>query len=460
MKRSFIKGYHFLLALSIFLIQCADDDSNPVFQITSIRPAFGTCGDVISINGNAFGTSLDDIQVWLNEVELEIRFLRDDQIDILLSEEESSGQIEVVKGDKKVISEQSLVISKPGPISIESLSATEGFFGDEILIRGANFDTDPEKNKVRLGFTEFEVVTASRSTLRVKVPFALYQKGTFTIEIGCRTFADTHEFTINTSRGSWNSFWNDRWHDGNPVESENFIVFSEKSSEAMRQLIASEAETSLEDLKSIIDYQEGEFRFRQDYETEQIHILADYNQQPWVGLAYRDGFIIRARDSPRYNGDLERWKNVFQHEMAHVIEFLLIGEFQYRQANTVWMREGFGNYGARNHRVQTVAQLNTWRNQTKELPGEGNPIAIRVWADFPQSVIDNNSFVEYYAYFELAVRYLLDPNGHNKDISDLKAFYNDLGLGMNVQRAFEKHFEMNMNDFQEQYWELMEAYLQ
>ncbi|MDW3193778.1 MAG: hypothetical protein R8G66_15510 [Cytophagales bacterium] len=74
-------------------------------------------------------------------------------------------------------------------------------------------------------------------------------------------------------------------------------------------------------------------------------------------------------------------------------------------------------------------------------------------------MIDNNSFVDYYAYFELAVRYLLDPKGHNKSIADLKAFYNDLGRGVNVQVAFEAHFDLNMNDFQEQYWTLMENYL-
>ncbi|MDW3193777.1 MAG: IPT/TIG domain-containing protein [Cytophagales bacterium] len=373
MKRSIIKGHYFLLALCVFLIQCSDDDESNTFQITSITPAFGTCGDIISINGNAFGNSLTDLRVLLNEVELEIRHVSDDRINIILSEEEESGQIEVFKGELKATSEQTLEVSKPGPIVIESISTNEGFFGDEILIRGENFDPEPTKNIVRLGFTEFEVISATRSSLRVSVPFAIDRRGTFTIEIGCRVATDDQEFWINTSQGSWNSFWNDRWHDGRPVESKNFIVYSEKSSQAMRRQIASEAEISFDDLKSIIDYQEGEFRFREDYETDQIHILADYNQQPWVGLAYRDGFIIRARDSPRYNGDLERWKNVFQHEMAHVVEFLMIGEFQYRQANTVWMREGFGNYGARNHRVQTVAQLNTWRNQTRNLPGEGKP---------------------------------------------------------------------------------------
>jgi len=151
-----------------------------------------------------------------------------------------------------------------------------------------------------------------------------------------------------------------------------------------------------------------------------------------------------------------------RHEMAHVFEFLLIGEYAYRQSNTVWMREGFGNYGARNHAIQTLEDMNNWRSERSSLPGGGNPIAIRVWADFPQDVLDagGGATTQWYRMFELSVRYLLDPEGHGKTIQDLKNYYDDLCNGIPYHIAFESNFDLNMDDFQVNYWSLMEAYLQ
>lgn len=345
------------------------------------------------------------------------------------------------------------------PPVISSISSDQGFYNDEIIITGENFGSQISNNIVSLSGIKFEVISATSSQLKIKVPFVINRTGRISVKVGSQEVVSGNEFWINTSVGTWNQFWNDRWHDGSPIESDNFIVFSERSSLSMRQQILNDAETSLIDLKSLIQYSDGDFQFRSDYESEKIHILADYNQQPFAGLAYRDGFIIRAKDSPRYDGNSERWHNVFQLEMAHVIEFLLIGAYNYRLANTVWMREGFGNYGARNHKIQTVDQLNAWRNSMQNITGKGNPIAIRVWSDFPQSVIDNNTFVDYYAFFELAVRYLLDPNGQNKTIEDLKNFYDNLGNGMAVNTAFQNNFDLNMDEFQASYWDLMAAYL-
>ncbi|MCH8123891.1 MAG: hypothetical protein IH853_12315 [Bacteroidetes bacterium] len=262
--------------------------------------------------------------------------------------------------------------------------------------------------------------------------------------------------------GSWTVGWPQLGHDGKPYESERFIVYSEMSSQASRQSVANIAEEALDDILSILGVTYDEFTFLPSYTSRKIHIMADWNQMAQSGLAYRDGFIMRALDSPRYQSagyTQESYRRVLQHELTHVTEFLLIGDPTRQQANDVWLREGFANYGARHHRIQTVDELDAWQAKNANVPGGGNPIGIHVWANFPQSVIANNTTIEYYGFFELASRYLLDTNGNGTTIDDLKAMYEDLGNGMLFWTSFENRFGMTISYYEANWWELMRTYL-
>jgi len=260
-------------------------------------------------------------------------------------------------------------------------------------------------------------------------------------------------------KGSWTPFYPELFHDGSPFTGVNFIVYSEKSSQNWREEVAELAEQSLSDIKSRFNLNYEDFDFVGTQSDRKIHILTNYDQ--WnIALAYRDGIIIRSKDGPNFFGDHETWQKVFQHEITHVIEFLLIGDFSRRNANTVWMREGFGNYGARNHRIKTVGELRLWQEKMKDVPGQGNPINIKGWSDFPQSVIDGGNTGEYYCFFELAVRFLLDDvKGNGTNIDNLKAYYEDLGNGIPHESAFNTHFGLTLNEYQSNYWTMMEEYL-
>ncbi len=260
--------------------------------------------------------------------------------------------------------------------------------------------------------------------------------------------------------GSWTSFRPSLFHDGASVEGENFIVYSDKSSQAWRETILGLAEESFLDIKTNFGLEDSDFRFVSTQPNRKIHILTNYDQYNRAE-AYRDGLIMRSKDGPNFFGDHETWHKVFQHEITHVVEFLIIGIFDHSWANAVWMREGFANYGARNHRIQTVAQLAEWREKMKAVEGGGNPIEIKLWGDFPASVISNNTTTEYYGFFELAVRYLLDEEkGNGTSFEDLKAYFDDLGAGVDRDTAFRNHFGMTMTTFKNNFWALMERYLE
>ena len=129
------------------------------------------------------------------------------------------------------------------------------------------------------------------------------------------------------------------------------------------------------------------------------------------------------------------------------------------KANSVWMRECGANYGARFHRVQSLEELDQWKEDMRNVPGGGNPVPLLVWSDFPQEIRDQNREIEYYGYFELSVRYLLDPKGHGKETSDLINFYKDLGEGIHFRTAFRTNFGISAIDFEAQWWDLMSDYL-
>lgn len=280
--------------------------------------------------------------------------------------------------------------------------------------------------------------------------------------LGCGTEVVRPEQT--SFGGSWSSGWPQLRHDGKPFESANFMVFSEASSQPARTDMADLAESVLSEIKTQMDITHADFDFLPSYESEKIHIMADYDQMAWSGFAYRDGIIIRALDSPRWTAaghTPESFRGLMHHELTHVVEFLLIGDPRYQQANTVWLREGFANYnsGPRPSTITTVDQVEAWRAKMSAVPGGGNPIGIRVWGDFPASVLEPNTTIEYYPFFELATAYLLDPAGQGGAIADLKALYDDLGAGLGVDRALRDRFDLDVNDFEERFWDIMVDYL-
>ncbi|MEO9965445.1 MAG: hypothetical protein ABJF11_06645 [Reichenbachiella sp.] len=260
--------------------------------------------------------------------------------------------------------------------------------------------------------------------------------------------------------GPWIPGWPELGHDGEPYESDRFIVYSNYSTFETKIETSEYAEASIDEVLEAFELTWDDYQFVTSQSNRKIVIFSDHDQRKAnSGLAYRDGIIIRALHSPLYelNYTLYRWKRTLKHELTHVNEFLLIGDPAYRLSNTVWFREGIANYISENQSVHQLSDLEDWREKMINVSGGGNPISIEVWGDFPQS--QANSEWEYYAFFELAIRYLLDPNGNGSTISDVNAYYKELGNGTRVGIAFENNFGLTLESFEEQYWDLMTNYL-
>ncbi|MCB0280543.1 MAG: hypothetical protein KDD94_13630 [Calditrichaeota bacterium] len=265
--------------------------------------------------------------------------------------------------------------------------------------------------------------------------------------------------------------WPSNWvvgHDGKPYISDRVKIYSNYASTNVRKQIAEAAESTIDSIFKFIEMDKSNFysfQFHPDYTAGRIHIHADHNENPnsW-GLAYRDGILIKSLEAPVYvNNPIfprERWDLILNHELYHVFEFLLIANPLYQQGNSVWMREGGANYGAKHNKTQTLKALQDWQTLMADIPGQGNPIAIQVWNDFPAVIIGDKRTGEYYEFFELGVRYLLDPVGLGKTMTDLKQHYTNLGNGMSFANSFQSVFGISISYYQANYFDLMTAYLQ
>ncbi len=269
--------------------------------------------------------------------------------------------------------------------------------------------------------------------------------------------------------GTWNPSTNlgGPWgHDGSPVVSDNFLVFSGYASQAARQYASDVAEESLGEIMEFYAITPDAFEFMPTYEEPKIHILAikDQDFRRNSGFAYRDGLVIISRESPNYQAwgfEPVRYKRLIQHETMHVVEFLLIGNPVFRQASDVWWREGVAHYMSRPRpsMITTRQQVEEWRDSHQQLPGGGNPIAIHVWSNFPQAVVDAGTTGQYYDMFELTIRYLLDEAGNGGSPQDVLDLYDTMGSGFTFARAARDHFGIDLEDFQNNYWEIMLDYL-
>ena len=282
-------------------------------------------------------------------------------------------------------------------------------------------------------------------------------------------FSVTQAFTIDVVRGdlifdgSWNSaFRVNLGHDGLTYESENFIIYSDFSRVSAREQLADLFEEALTEHMQRLDVTKADFEYLPG--QSKIEIYADYDQTNRIGLAYRDGIIMRALDSPGFSGfghTIESYKRLIRHELMHVIEFLLIGKPQYQQASDVWFREGFANYmgGPFPSTITTVQQVEDWQARYSGTTHLGNPIQIHVWSDFPSDVLANQTTIEYYAFFELALYYLLSPGGGDATLQDVVSIYDDMGAGKSFDEALQTHIGVDLAEFETNYFDLVKVYL-
>lgn len=249
-----------------------------------------------------------------------------------------------------------------------------------------------------------------------------------------------------------------RWpHDGAPYESENFIVFSDAASSEARQELAEIGESLLAVLIEDFDIDPATM-FKWPAGQERLHIYAYKNhyEEGWGGWGYYGGLMIYSLDHPVRDTEPANYKRVVTHELMHAIEGLLKGTDNPRLVD-VWLTEGIAEYVAggtsSSRSITSVSVLDSLVAQYGEL----NPIAMHRYEDYPD--VENIGYLYYYAMFELAVRYLVDPDGLGYPKSLIRDVYLDARNGAWFSTSFADKFELSLQDYQREFWERVRALL-
>lgn len=267
--------------------------------------------------------------------------------------------------------------------------------------------------------------------------------------------------------GSWTAAGFDFGHDGQPYQSDNFVVYSGFSSQEERQYVAEVLEGRFVDLKTSLGISSHD-DFEYPSEDQHIDVLTLRYQGTdafWTGQSYRYGLIVHAPDSPRYIEEgytRSLYTQLLTHELMHVIEYLLIGTEGTYYDTEKWFHEGVAIYlaGPPPNQVRYTSQVEAWRLEMGDLAGGGNPVSVETWADFPQEIVDDATQIgRYYLFFELAFRYLVDPEGHGKTLSDVRNMYLDIREGLSFEETFENRMGMSVDYYETNFFDYIVEYL-
>ncbi len=247
-----------------------------------------------------------------------------------------------------------------------------------------------------------------------------------------------------------------RWpHDGDPFETEHFIVYSDAASLAARQTVAEIGEELFVLLTTEFAIADTLLRFPDRQTKIHIYTYRDHFEQAWGGWGYYGGLMIYSLDHPIRNTEIGNYTSVLKHELMHVIESLLKGTDNPLLVD-VWLTEGIAEHvsgGTQSTEpVQTLAELEA----LVATFGELNPIAMHRYGGYE---IGTPVAGYYYVMFELAVRYLLDPFGLGGEEVDIRDTYLDARDGVVFANGFGERFGISLADYEAEFFERMRAYL-
>ena len=265
--------------------------------------------------------------------------------------------------------------------------------------------------------------------------------------------------------GSWYS--REQWpHDGHPYETEHFVVYSDAASLKARASVARVCEEIFEELTAEFELVPDEmFRYPRDQEKIDIYAYKEHYPHSWGARAYYAGLIIWSLDHTERSRNRENYKRVVKHELTHVVEALLKGRDVAHTPVSIrvhmWFSEGLAEAMCGGTSGPVVRDRSDLNRLTAEF-GRISPVTYATDSDVgdysdPQVI---RAYVNYvYPVSQLAVEYLMDPDGLGKSPREVVAVFTDIADGMTFADAFARRTGMSLEEYDEGFFDLMDRYL-
>lgn len=294
---------------------------------------------------------------------------------------------------------------------------------------------------------------------RVKMASSLFLFVSLLV-MSCGGSSGDSNTTTMVDAGSWYVTGFTWPHDGNPFESANFTIYSDAASEDSRQALAQLAEETLDEIKVSFEIENNDiFLFPQGQEGIDIYTYKNHFPQSWGGWAYYGGLLIFSLDHPERTSFGHTAPHIYiptlKHEIMHVVESLLKASNNPNLVD-VWLTEGLAEVvsgGTAGGSITDLAKMNALIQEYGSL----NPIAMHQY-NYPD--VELIAYYYYYPMFQLAVEYLIDVNGHGRTLNDVKELLLDVRNGVPFPTAFNNRFGISVAQYESQFFNLMNNYLQ
>jgi hypothetical protein len=261
--------------------------------------------------------------------------------------------------------------------------------------------------------------------------------------------------------GSWYETGFHWPHDGNPLEGENFVIYSDAASLEARQQLLEICETAFANIVGVLGISDlSIFRFPAG-RNNKIHIYTyrDHNPTEWGGQAYYGGYMIYSPDHPERTQqgftELVAYTEIVTHEMTHTIQTLIVGAND--ESVHSWFAEGIA-IEISNSIFYTKIDSQAELDNLISTYGRPNPILVpHSWENptEPQGIV---TYLLYPAFW-LSVRYLIDPAGQGATFHDVRDLIFDVADGVSFEAAFANRFGIAYADYENQFIDLMHDYL-
>jgi hypothetical protein len=252
--------------------------------------------------------------------------------------------------------------------------------------------------------------------------------------------------------GAWVTCSPYKWtHDGEPYFGKYCIAYSDDCSYQFKQEVGRFADEKFVEVLQLFEFENtDDLLYPMDYEKVDVYINR-YHQERLAAAWW--GTIIITFSSENL---LSRHGYLFKHELTHVFQFLIEGH--YNLSTPVWFTEAIAIYGGGGlWGIRDTNDLDRWIASNSHDPNQGNPICIEIWDDFPPGA-DITGY--YYYVFDLTMRYFLDPNGLDRSLDDVLNLFYDLRNDVPFATAFQSHFDLDVEMFEDEYYERMRTYLE
>jgi hypothetical protein len=251
--------------------------------------------------------------------------------------------------------------------------------------------------------------------------------------------------------GAWVTCSPYKWtHDGEPYFGEYCIVYSDCCSYQFKQEVGIFADEKFVNVLNLFEFKDRvDLQYPMDYDKVDVYVNRYHPERlaaAWWGTVIMTFTSENLRSGHDY---------LFKHELTHVFQFLIEGH--YNLSTPVWFTEAIAIYGGGGMwGIRDTEDLDHWIAMNVDYPDQGNPICIDVWDDFPPG----SDITGYYYYvFDLTMRYFLDSNGLNKSIDDVLQLFYYLRNDIPFETSFEAHFGIDVETFEDEYYDRMRAYL-